>query len=1223
MTDTKLWRRGLALILALMTVCSLALEGAALSVSPEEPDPVAEQAEAIEPSAEEGTDSLEETPTENLPEPSEPESTEGTEEELPEGEPEEPVEETLDTEPELPPEEKQETEPELPAGETQAAEPDVPETDPSETEPEEPVYQLHVASTQTLSLEYDDRYSFSSMAEGVVILKIETDQVTSYQVSRGSKTAQRDTDVLVPDGDSDTDVVASGVGTATVLLVSEDQLDVGLAALNGETDPDGNTVQTGSVPAAAQTDGTAQAPVEEMDSVPVDGTEPVQVDVIEVQVTVKPAKLTMMFLAGQSNMEGLCSLREPNRMVDSVACPVGEVYSTYSPSNGGVGWYTAKIPKDTYTTNANELVAGSLTGTTNRNGGTLAYPLNALTTQGNGKTGMDGALAYEWNRLTGDKVWTVNAAWSGSSITGWVRGGSCYTKALNVFQAAIKTMQAEVSAGHYTEGNRLFFWLQGEANKGMSAENYLADFQSMQNGMVSGCGIQYIGLIVPRSCQGSAINAEDISMTGPRIAQYYMANSTSTQFGKVYVVSNVNEQWVSDAGVRDYFQFAYPSGHLTYPLRSSTHLSGLPTTVEEVHADNHYYQVGHNENGLTAARNMYYIVKNQRPSSSVSVSWRDSRGQDLGNAITLETNDSTTIIPVVTPVYNSKKVTIQSSTTYMTYNQKTGLLKTTRAGTASLQARDGSGKLQKVLTVRVEAFPTPALGNIANQAGGVRITWSRSAGASGYYVYRKMPGQSWSKIAAVTGNSYTDSKVSSGTTYIYTVRAYQGRTLSNYDPNGLSITYVAPTQIKVSGVVGKVQVTWTKVSTADSYKVYRRVKGGGWKALAVVDRNSLSYTDTTAANGTLYEYAVVSRRSGSQSAYTPVSWLGLDTPQLVSVQNVENGIRVSWKKVAQATGYLLYRRLPGTQWARIAQLNSGATCYYVDSSVRNGTTYEYTLKATYGSITSDYDRQGGRTLCLATPVVTAMQNKVNGIALKWNQVAGATGYQVYRKTGSGSWVRLGNVSGTSYTDINNLQSGTTYIYTVRACMGSTQSGYKSAGYSLLCLETPGIRTLTNTAAGIQVTWNKVTGATSYLVYRKNGSSSWLRLGQVSGTSYTDTTAPNGTASIYTIRAVRGTVLSDYDHTGSQVYRLTAPVLTGAAATTGGIRVQWKAVSGAESYLVYRKSGTSGWVRIAQVGNTNYLDQTVASGANYTYTVRAVRQGILSDYNRSGVSAKAR
>ena len=59
---------------------------------------------------------------------------------------------------------------------------------------------------------------------------------------------------------------------------------------------------------------------------------------------------------------------------------------------------------------------------------------------------------------------------------------------------------------------------------------------------------------------------------------------------------------------------------------------------------------------------------------------------------------------------------------------------------------------------------------------GVKLTWSKVAGAEGYKVYRKTGSGSYSDIATVKGNSkvtYTDKSAKKGKTYTYKIKAYK------------------------------------------------------------------------------------------------------------------------------------------------------------------------------------------------------------------------------------------------------------------------------------------------------------------------------------------------------------------------------------------------------------------------------------------------------------------
>ena len=518
------------------------------------------------------------------------------------------------------------------------------------------------AADATVTMEYDDRMDAEEFFDEVAAdagvsldnytVSVTCQDVTSWQVSAGKKTSKKDTAVIDIDGSGTTvsalcssgaEIRAAGTGTATLELTSAD----------------------GS-------------------------------DVIGVEVTVEPAELTIMFVAGQSNVAGWCSDSTGHQPEYSVACEDGTVYSTYVPTTNLIR--SGSIAGVTFSTactesNASSFVAGALTGDNaafSISGSGLAYAVDALTEDGSGKTGMDSALAYEWNQLTGDKVWVVNAAWGGSSITTWVPGASNYERAEAVCDLALQTLSAEVSAGHFTEGDQLMFWLQGESNLAMDAETYYGYFSDMYDGFVSDFpSLDGIGIVMVRASTGEYDTDDELEMTGPRIVQYTMGNSTS--FPLLYVVSNANEQWVSDSGVSSYFTGKYGStiDASDYPIRKT---ASTPATMDEVHSDIHYSQIAHNENGITAADGMYGALYGTDATSSVG--WYNHDG----SAVTSYTGYSFTdnvLVPVASPAYTGKQVTINKSGV-SNYNILLGMVPQGKTASGTLTASYGSGKTSSV-----------------------------------------------------------------------------------------------------------------------------------------------------------------------------------------------------------------------------------------------------------------------------------------------------------------------------------------------------------------------------------------------------------------------------------------------------------------------------------------------------------------------------------------------
>lgn len=1170
------------------------------------------------------------------------------------------MEEPADQEALLPPEDSSNEEP--PAGETPDEDTSVEEEtilpeEPSLPEEEEPVLpavdgadlpadeeeptagtRLAITEMTELALEYDDRYSFGPDWE---ILTITSDEITSYQVNLGKKTSLPDFDVVLPEGDSLTDIIATGTGTATILLAPADRADevrallsAGAPVLSSEElsalteeallpEPEAAEPaleESGSAPEGDE--GTGSDPDSEKEPLP---EEPV-IDTIglqQVTVTVTPARLAMFVLAGQSNLEGFCA--NTYRPQDSVLCPEGEVYSTYAGKDSSVTSITGISNFFPCTVDTiNSLVPSNLTGTTSLAGTELVYPLDALTGQGKGKTGPDAALAYEWNRLTGEKVWTVNCAYSGSQISHWVSGGSVYERNRPLLARTTAVYNAEIAAGHYTAGSRVLFWMQGEYETCSSVSAYVSKFKSVQTNLSNICGTTYTAMIAARNYNKDHVD-DTLDLSIPRIAQYYMGNSPS--FPTTYVISNVNEQWETNAGIADYFGAAYPSGQPDYPLRANTTLTALPSTTLDIHDNLHFSQIAHNENGLDAARNLYHVIFGGS-SESISVTWRNARYTEVSE-VTVSPKKSAVLVPVVYPLYRSKEVTIRSSSSKFPYNAATGTVTASGSGSAVLTAYARGSALSSV-TVSVSGTATPVLKSINVVSGGIKITWSGISGASSYYVYRKTEDSNWTRIGAVSGTSYTDTAVEDSVYYTYTVRAVKNGSLSGFDTKGLSLHYITPPTLTVSNAGDGILLTWSSSPIAPRTWIYRRIGNGPWQRILNIPSSVTSYVDKSVNAGTQYSYYILSVLGISYSTSATHHIVRLPVPALTRITNDLNAVRLQWGKVSGASAYLIYRKTADSDWSYLARVTGGSTVTYYDRTVENGTAYTYTVRALRGNHFSDYHRTGLSISYLETPSVTRVYNSTSGITLNWTAIEGAEGYQLYRRLTAGSanaWELIGSVTDgaqTSYTDLSPLVSGTSYTYTVRAVSSVTRSHF-TAGASVVRLDTPILTAIGSRTGYVTLSWKKVTGASGYTVYRRTADSNWSTLGSVTGGStltYSDRSVTGGTGYIYTVRArYKNSALSDFDPDGISTTYLATPVLKSVSNVTEGLALSWDPVAGAEGYYIYRRltaGSASAWEHIDTLTDgtlSSYVDtDPLISGTGYTYTLRAISSGGNSHFN---------
>ena len=531
----------------------------------------------------------------------------------------------------------------------------------------------------------------------------------------------------------------------------------------------------------------------------------------------------------------------------------------------------------------------------------------------------------------------------------------------------------------------------------------------------------------------------------------------------------------------------------------------------------------------------------------------------------------------------------------------------------------GSRTEDRCPEVGVMYLATPSGLSVSNTIASLTLKWNAVKGATGYEIYRAGTDGKYSKITTVTSTSYVDTNVKNNTQYSYKIKAYNAAGASAFSTAAsLKKTQISVSNLKADANGNKVQLSWTGgVTGAEGYVIYRRTEGGSYTEIGRTSGNT--YSNTISA-GIKYYYAVaVYSGSRTEDKCPEVGVMYLAEPAVTGASNITSGVQVKWSQVTGATGYIVYRKGAGKGWARIADIKEGSTVNYTDTTAASGTIYTYTVRAYNKDTMSDWNSTKS-LMRISDTTVTGASNITSGVQVKWSQVTGATGYIVYRKGAGKGWARIADIksgSTVSYTD-KTAASGTTYTYTVRAYNGNTMGDWHSAK-SLMRISDTTVTGASNITSGVQVKWSRVTGATGYIVYRKSGSGSWGRIADIksgSTVSYTDTTAASGTTYTYTVRAYNGSTMGDW-HSAKSVKRLSDPKLTSASKVSGGINVRWTGVTGATGYIVYRKSGSGSWGRIADIksGSTvSYTDRTAKAGTTYTYTVRAYNGNTMGDWS---------
>lgn len=257
---------------------------------------------------------------------------------------------------------------------------------------------------------------------------------------------------------------------------------------------------------------------------------------------------------------------------------------------------------------------------------------------------------------------------------------------------------------------------------------------------------------------------------------------------------------------------------------------------------------------------------------------------------------------------------------------------------------------------------------------------------------------------------------------------------------------------------------------------------------------------------------------------------------------------------------------------------------------------------------------------VATPTTWASNDTV-GVKVSWSAVSDAVKYNVYRRAaGSSAWNYLTTTTANVYLD-DTVYNGNYYAYSVRAYneQGNYSAYDSSKTYSVKCVNTPVLKSIKNVTSGVQITWSAVMSGCVYRVYRRGaGSSSWLYLGNTTGTTFVDGKATSGAYWRYTVRAVSSGFYSGFDTSGLYTLRLANPYSIKATTNVNYVSLSWAKINGATNYRVYRRgAGETYWTYLGSV-DTNYCyDYSLKMDKYYRYTVRAAKGNIYSDFYTNG------
>ena len=347
---------------------------------------------------------------------------------------------------------------------------------------------------------------------------------------------------------------------------------------------------------------------------------------------------------------------------------------------------------------------------------------------------------------------------------------------------------------------------------------------------------------------------------------------------------------------------------------------------------------------------------------------------------------------------------------------------------------------------------------------------------------------------------------------------------------------------KASSSTSAVKLSWGKVSGASGYLIYdankKKIKD---------NKTATSYTISKRSAGKTYSYYVRTYKKISgktyASDYVKVTTSTLPATPKLSASSSTSAIKVTWKKVSGATGYVIYNS------SKKALSDCDNVTSYTASGLKSGASYSFYVRA-YRTVGGKRYYSGYAKVSYSTkPANPAVKYSAStsSVKLSWGKVTGASGYIVYN---SAKKKLSDRKTSTSYS-ISKLKSATSYTYYVRAyrkALGKTfYSDYIKVTATTLPA-TPTVASVGSNTTEIKVTWKKVSGASGYEFY--NADKSFLWEGNSSYTSLKIYDCQVGTKYTYYMRAFK-TVSGKRVYSGYRtISYATKPKFSSSSVTVG-------------------------------------------------------------------------
>lgn len=497
---------------------------------------------------------------------------------------------------------------------------------------------------------------------------------------------------------------------------------------------------------------------------------------------------------------------------------------------------------------------------------------------------------------------------------------------------------------------------------------------------------------------------------------------------------------------------------------------------------------------------------------------------------------------------------------------------------------------------------------------------------------------SQTEVPSAGAASATITGLQDGTTYYFRACTSNPRGDSSYSDVVSATTKLAspqaPTGLNAWIGSSRVYLSWNSSAKASYYTV--QYMDGEGTLLGSYNTTNTSYSVFYANLHSEYRFVVQAVNSGgtspkSQELHLITPPQGVSGRPMIAHGEMANTIAVSWSAAQYAETYTVERQILnydslGT-WTTVYE---GSQTNFIDTTLPDpgkiqGTQVFYRYSAYNAGGHSGWSSDAIISMPLLLPDapanLTLTPQSSTQIAAQWDAVEGATSYSLWRMVAANTWRNIYTGTATNYVD-SGLSVSTQYTYQVKA-----HNEYGGTPYSKLVpvsattldrvtLSAPEDLTANvRSSTSIQLTWNAVSGAESYILQRRDSSTgAWKTVYSGNATEFLNTGLKANSMYQYQVLAQNGSDPSDYSQSISVQTQKNktpnAPVdLKLISSGETSLTVQWTDSSTDETGFIVRWS-TDGktWKSVTTNANvTNHTISGLTSGTTYFVQVQATNK----------------